>query len=247
LERAVRLADTVLAEAITEADGALSWVGLTYDPFADATRVEVLRPDLLTGTSGLAILFAELHAATGLERFADAARAALHDSRAFAREAPAQLAATHPSWTLPCGGLLGVGAPLYAMARCAAALGDPALAEEARDAAAALPFELLAQRAPGDEVAGVAGLARAIEHGGLTLPPAAHARLQSALAAAADRPAPYPPGMSLPADADADDEAPRWDLSILWGRPGVAHALLRRHDPAIGSVRDLSPVAGCRA
>jgi len=247
LARAVALADAILADAITEDDGSLSWVGLTYDPFADATRVEVLRPDLLTGTSGLAVLFADLAAATGLERFAGAARAALAGSRAFARDAPAQLHAAHPSWILPCGALLGVGAPLYAIARCGAALGDAALADEALEAARALPFELLGRRSPDDITTGVVGLARAIDAAGIALPPADRERLDAAIQASTGRPAPYPPGTTLRQTADADDVAPPWDLSILWGRAGVAHALLRRHDPRIGPVRELSPVAGCPA
>jgi len=119
-ETASAIGDEIAAAAF-HVQGEPAWMGLSYEPERDLWRCGPLGHDLLTGTAGLAVVFAELHRATGLDRFATLARAALRPARA-------RLAAGAESGG---GGMQGGSALLYAAARTGAALDDAALLAEA--------------------------------------------------------------------------------------------------------------------
>ena len=78
LAEATALGDWILDQAITDPDGSgRTWIGLVYEPRMRISGVQPLGPDLLTGTAGLALLFADLQRLTSGQRFGDAAREAL--------------------------------------------------------------------------------------------------------------------------------------------------------------------------
>jgi lantibiotic modifying enzyme len=164
LDRAVEIGDFILGEAIGDPAEGLAWLGLGYHPLTDLSCVDILRPDLLTGTCGLAVLFADLYARSGRPRFERAARGALAATRrAIARER-AGLArgetTTLAGWEIPaaCGAFYGSGAQIYALRRCARALDAPDLERTAADYLELLPLPDLHERALLDVVSGLAGL-----------------------------------------------------------------------------------------
>jgi len=215
LARAVAIGDDVRARGRWgpgPPDEDLVWFGLVHHPLHDLLRLEMLPTDLLSGTCGLAILFADLFAATGAVRFAAAARAALRPAGtalASAFELAARLGrqpATQRRPALPCGAFVGAGGILSALQRAGRALGAADLAGDAARAAAAVPVPLLVAASPPDVVSGVAGLLLAVTALEPAGQPAAVRRVLVAhlagVAAGAGRdgdapPSPYPPGCRL--------------------------------------------------
>lgn len=132
LDHAVRIGDQILADR--RGNG---WLGQSWYPGSGLRQVEVLGLDLVSGTPGLAVLFAELWAATGEPRFhrvalrtlTAAARLIDPDSpRAFAFAADGRLAGGVP---VP-GGFAGPGALIHALARAGTLLGEPQLVASAQ-------------------------------------------------------------------------------------------------------------------
>ena len=163
---AVTLGDLILSWSFSDADGELAWLGLTFHPAHGLRALEVLRPDILTGTCGLAILFADLHRATGYARFAQAAIGALGSTRRMVNDSPRLFAELHRdpsrSGTVACGRWYGIGSQIEALRRVGKTLGDPRVSDLAADYVAALDVDGLVGGAPVDLVGGVAGLLTAL-------------------------------------------------------------------------------------
>lgn len=160
LDLAVELGDAILEQGIG-ADDERAWLGLSYYPLTDVQAVEVLQPDLYAGVCGLAVLFADLYAATGLARFRSAAHSALATTLQYADGSPAQQLhqqAFGGGAHLPCGGLFGAGAQLYTLARCGRALNLPALGRRAQARLLELPLAELCRLASHDLACGAPGL-----------------------------------------------------------------------------------------
>lgn len=150
---ATRLGDFLLDVAIQEEHGPV-WLGLGLDPFHGCEQVDVLGPDVLSGSTGLALVLADLYRETGQERFRAAALGALSDTLEALR---GTLTATGTAF-VEAGAFRGAGAWLHALSRAALALDTPALAQAARAHAAALPLEQLRERATADVGLGLTGL-----------------------------------------------------------------------------------------
>lgn len=151
LAEAIAVGDRLLEEGL----GAGGWVGREYEPHHALWRMAVLPPDLLTGTAGIAVVLAELHAASGQARFREATLGALESTRL------AVMRREHGPWEAEAGevgGFRGTGAHLYALHRCAITLGMPELTEAARSLVASLPLAHIGARAPLDLVTGAPGL-----------------------------------------------------------------------------------------
>jgi type 2 lantibiotic biosynthesis protein LanM len=172
----------------------LVWWGLTYAPGHDLLRVGRLGADLLTGAAGLAVLFADLHAATGRTTFAAAARAALRETETALADAPRRFAAAPgPDSTAPplaLGAFVGVGAWIYTLDRCGRGLAAADLRQRASTLAASIPASLMDDGAPIDAVTGAAGLLLALTVPGSPAPPPALVqRLRERLRGAGPAPA----------------------------------------------------------
>ena len=147
LAEAVALGDVLLGEAFS-AGGALAWLGVTYQPLHGLRQVDVLPPDVLTGSTGIALVLADLYAVSGRERFRAAALGALESTRL----------ATANRGLIEVGAFRGLGAQLHALHRCARLLDAPALGELARARIDSLRLEELVARSPLDVVSGLTGL-----------------------------------------------------------------------------------------
>ncbi|MGZ5441899.1 MAG: type 2 lanthipeptide synthetase LanM [Thermoanaerobaculia bacterium] len=156
-DQAIGIADQILSDAI-EREGELAFLGVAYHPHIDLLAVEVLHADLLTGTCGAGLLFAELHALTGERRFAEAARATLAATIRADRWPDVTMGKT----PLYCGAVLGAGAHIFTLRTCAELLDDASLASVADAYAARLPMEIIVRRCTNDVIAGTSGLALAL-------------------------------------------------------------------------------------
>lgn len=190
LAEAVAVGDQILGAAV-RAGGGLSWIGLTYDPAHDLRWIDVLKPEIVTGSTGLSIVLADLFVASGHERFRDAALGAIADTRAAAAEARVDV-----------GALRGAGAHLYGLHRCGVTLGASELTDAATELARALAIEIesesVSARATLDLATGVAGLALvAVACDAEPLARALAAQLEPRLADADLARSPYPIGALL--------------------------------------------------
>jgi type 2 lantibiotic biosynthesis protein LanM len=164
LDEAVALADTLLADAVTDRSGALAWLGLVYFPDIDLARVDILRTEILSGTCGLAIVFADLFTQTRLARFRDAVHGALAStlvpgSAAHMRMKMEHAAAAPGGTVIMCGAHYGFGAHIYSLRRSAQAIGEPALAGAATEFVRNLPLAASLRFSPLDFSCGLSGLA----------------------------------------------------------------------------------------
>ncbi|MEU5384635.1 type 2 lanthipeptide synthetase LanM [Kitasatospora cineracea] len=124
LSEAVAVGDRILA-----ARRGTGWVAQGWYPGTGLRQVEVLGPDLASGTLGIALFLAELWSATGEPRFHRAAHALLAEAaalidpaepKAFAFAGDSRLASGAP---VP-GGLFGPGAIIHGLARGGLLLGE---------------------------------------------------------------------------------------------------------------------------
>ena len=131
LEEADAVADQILSGAVRRGSGA-AWVGLGFLPGSDACRLEVLGPDLYSGSCGIALFLAAHARVRKSGRSADLALAAVSQLR---RELTGRNA-NHQARVLGIGGATGLGSVLYAFAVMSKLLDDVDLMEDARAATA---------------------------------------------------------------------------------------------------------------
>ena len=152
LEEADAVADQILSGAVRRGSGA-AWVGLGFLPGSDACRLEVLGPDLYSGSCGIALFLAAHARVRKSGRSADLALAAVSQLR---RELTGRNA-NHQARVLGIGGATGLGSVLYAFAVMSKLLDDVDLLEDARAATALISDELIAADRQLDVVSGCAG------------------------------------------------------------------------------------------
>lgn len=157
LDHATAIGDFLLAEAMVAADGTRGWYGLSYTPWADALRLSALDAGLL-GAGGIALVLADLAAATGGSRFHEAAQAVLTGIVAELQKAHLPPA---PAF-IYCGPFFGPLAGIYPLLRAAERLAEPSLARAALDGLMAIDWDALISRSPVDLISGRAGLLLAL-------------------------------------------------------------------------------------
>jgi type 2 lantibiotic biosynthesis protein LanM len=167
LNAACDIGDFILKQSVKSPEEDVAWVGLVYHPHMDFNNVEVLRPDILSGTCGLAILFADLYALTGLTRFKVGAQKALDSTRHTILSAPTlfrevQLNSFANKRPLFIGAFYGLGGQVYALQRCAQAIDAPGLGQLASEYVGMLPLARLCQQVSADLVSGASGLMAAL-------------------------------------------------------------------------------------
>jgi type 2 lantibiotic biosynthesis protein LanM len=149
LRAARRIAETLASTSVIGNDGVARWFGLRHLRAADRYALETLGLDLYDGSCGIALFLATLDALTGERRYRELALAAVEPLR---RTAPDALVASGG-----IGGGSGIGSWVYALARLATLLGEPALREDARRLALRIDDDAVAQDGELDVLGGSAG------------------------------------------------------------------------------------------
>ncbi len=150
LDHAIAIADFIAAESVTVGDEAM-WLGSVWLPTAGARRVDILPIDLLSGSAGLAVLFAYLHRRTAAGRFRDAA---LHALGPVVRE----VRGATSRGQFRVGAFAGLGGQLYALAKCDELLGDSTHAELVKRCFSSISPAVAAKDSPRDVITGAAGI-----------------------------------------------------------------------------------------
>jgi lantibiotic modifying enzyme len=157
LDHAVEIGELILGEAQEGDDGGLSWAGVCLDPLAGTRSVAPLPPDLLSGTCGIALLFADLYRLTGSSIFEIGLDGTLVDIQREVEEWSSR-AATRGRRRIYCGAFCGLGAPLYTLLRCARIPKYQGLRDAVARCVLSLPSGELERLAAPDVVTGRAGL-----------------------------------------------------------------------------------------
>ncbi|TDP96494.1 type 2 lanthipeptide synthetase LanM family protein [Labedaea rhizosphaerae] len=156
LATASAIADQLLARSFTNGER-VNWLGI--EALEDAHFALLpMGAGLAEGYPGVALFLAELHAVSGVARYAEVARravVAVPDLLAGLEKRPDLVAA------VGCGGLAGLAGTAYALARLATLLSDVDIAEQARRCAALAGIAANATTAP-DLATGHAGYVAAI-------------------------------------------------------------------------------------
>lgn len=150
LEHAIAIADFILGEAVTAGDEAM-WLGATWLPTAGVRRIDILPADLMSGSAGLAVVFAYLHRRCGEPRFREAAVRALGP---VSREVHAAIGRPQPL----VGAFTGIGAQLYALGKCAELLDDPSYLDVVKRCLGSISPAVASPNLPHDVVLGASGV-----------------------------------------------------------------------------------------
>lgn len=220
LDEARRLADRIEALAHTDRDGHRHWLGLREIEGTGRQQLAPLDDALHAGSVGIGLFLATLARATGDDRDADRALAAVARVRHRLAD-PAEAATLVADGAI--GGGLGFGSILYGLARIADLLGDARLGREVAAAAALIDDARIAEDRGLDVMSGSAGAVLGL------LAAEAHGRDGRALDRA------IACGRHLLAGRTAESDGPRgWRghtrralTGFSHGAAGIAHALMR--------------------
>ncbi|HWT04750.1 MAG TPA: type 2 lanthipeptide synthetase LanM family protein, partial [Xanthomonadales bacterium] len=149
LGAAGRIAEMLATTGVVGNDGVARWFGLRHLPTADRYALETIGLDLYDGSCGVALFLATLDALTGQGRHHELALAAIEPLRRGGSDALFASAGI--------GGGSGIGSWVYALARLAALLGEPALRDDARRLALRIDDDAIARDVELDVLGGSAG------------------------------------------------------------------------------------------
>jgi type 2 lantibiotic biosynthesis protein LanM len=167
LRVALEIGDFIRKQAVRSSAGDLAWIGLVYHPHIGCNSLEALPPNILSGTCGLACLFADFFVVTRDHAWRDLALDTLRSTLRVIQDAPylfrlLEDQAFSVERDLFAGAFHGIGSQLYALGRCARAIEAPELSAAARDYANTLPLEGLCKYSSSDVIAGTSGLMLAL-------------------------------------------------------------------------------------
>lgn len=146
-----QIAKRIAAAAVRGSDGSVTWIAPQYLAGVDRYQLQPLHWDLNTGTGGVALYLAAVHAMNGSPTYRDLALGALQPLRQALAEDSAAAARL-----VGVGGATGLGSLIYALVRVGTFLQEPSLIQEAKGAARALDIRALDGSEP-DVFSGAAG------------------------------------------------------------------------------------------
>ncbi|KYC40661.1 Lanthionine synthetase C family protein [Scytonema hofmannii PCC 7110] len=231
VEQAVAIAQDLKRSAICAADGSATWIGLGYMPLADRFQLQPIGDGLYDGRCGVALFLAALEAVTGGIGFRDLALEALQPLRRVLQTSDLKYQQKFAEQT-GIGGAMGLGSIIYALVRISQFLGEPALVEDAKQAAHLMKPEAIGTDQHFDVMGGSAGaILGLLALHNLTAEPAF---LEQATIC----------GNHLLKNRVASDTGSRTWLSLdgklltgfSHGAAGIAYALLRLYDTTQDSV-----------
>jgi type 2 lantibiotic biosynthesis protein LanM len=189
---AVEIGDEIARECVTSS-GPAGWLALCEEPASGVTRLGML-PTNLFGSSGLAVTFAALHAASGQARFREWALRTFESVFNVTKNLPGYWRHRKPEKWEICGPFSGWSAHLYASSIAAALLQDETIRREPRTLLPHLPIDAVLMKAPWDLVSGASGLILALLSFNEPAARDAAIRIGEKLSTAAQaRPVPAPP------------------------------------------------------
>jgi type 2 lantibiotic biosynthesis protein LanM len=159
-EQLLASADTIAAEissrAITEADGSVYWIGLSYIPNVERFQLQPLDESLYNGNCGIALFLAALDYLKGSSQYRHLILGALQYTCKVLQSDNANLTQRFAK-NIGIGGASGLGSIIYSLVKISHFLKEPALIEDARLFANLITSELIAADQQLDVMGGAAG------------------------------------------------------------------------------------------
>jgi type 2 lantibiotic biosynthesis protein LanM len=159
-EQLLASADTIATEissrAMTEVDGSVYWIGLSYIPNVERFQLQPLDESLYNGNCGIALFLAALDYLKGSSHYRHLILGALQYTCKVLQSDNADL--THRfAKNIGIGGANGLGSIIYSLVKISHFLKEPALIEDARLFANLITSELIAADQQLDVMGGAAG------------------------------------------------------------------------------------------
>ncbi|WP_326984308.1 type 2 lanthipeptide synthetase LanM [Chryseobacterium sp. MYb264] len=156
-------ADLIMGQAIKSPQGDMAWIGLDYQPHIGTYMLEVLKPDLLSGTCGLSMMFIDLYRAYGLTDYKTFALGSLASTLAVVKNSIVNFTHLDLLWghtdkPLLLGAYAGIGAQIIALEYAARHLKSAEAADALQLYINAIPLEQLRKYTPPDFISGYSGL-----------------------------------------------------------------------------------------
>jgi type 2 lantibiotic biosynthesis protein LanM len=152
VEAALAIGRELRQQAIRAADGSVTWIGLGYLPQAERFQMQPAGFDLYNGAVGIGLFLAALDRVTDSSDYRDLVLGALQPLLTDLRERGPHLARV-----VGLGSASGLGGIVYGLSRIGTLLDEPGLVERARDAAALIGPEVVAEDRMLDVLGGGAG------------------------------------------------------------------------------------------
>lgn len=156
VQQAVAIAQDLRLRAIRADDSSATWIGLGYMPQAQRFQLQPMGYGLYDGSCGVALFLAALETVTGDNGFRDLALEALLPLRKVLQDSDSKIQKKIAK-QIGIGGGMGLGSILYALVRISQFLGEPALLEDAKQAASLLTLEYITTDQNLDIMSGSAG------------------------------------------------------------------------------------------
>lgn len=156
-------ASLIMEQATIGPAGDMAWLGLDFQPHIDTHMLEVLKPDILSGTCGLSMLFTDLYTAYDEATYKTYALGSLASTLAIVKNSVSNFEHLDLVWgasdkPLFLGAYAGIGSQIIALEYAARHLGS-AGAEAALDTyVRSVPLEKLKNYASMDFISGYPGL-----------------------------------------------------------------------------------------
>lgn len=162
-EQAKACASLIMNQAIRSPQGDMAWIGLDYQPHIGTYMLEVLKPDLLSGTCGLSMMFIDLYRAYGLADYKKYALGSLASTLSVVKNSIANFTHLDLVWgttdkPLLLGAYAGIGSQIIALEYAARHLQSAEASAALQLYVNAIPLEQLRKYTSPDFISGYSGL-----------------------------------------------------------------------------------------
>lgn len=156
-------AQLMIQHSVRGSEGDCAWSGLAYHPHIDTYIVEVLKPDILSGTCGFSMLFTDLFRAYGEPTYRAYAEGSLASTLAVVEQAATNFRHLSDRFAfsekpLFLGAYYGIGSQILALAHTAKHLSSTKLQQALEHYVNILPLKTIQNHASRDFVSGYPGL-----------------------------------------------------------------------------------------
>lgn len=156
-------ASLIMNQAIGGPKGDMAWIGLDYQPHIGTYMLEVLKPDLLSGTCGLSMMFTDLYRAYGLADYKKYALGSLASTLSVVKNSIANFTHLDLVWgttdkPLLLGAYAGIGSQIIALEYAARHLRSAEAKNALQLYVNAIPLKQLRKYTSPDFISGYSGL-----------------------------------------------------------------------------------------
>jgi len=156
-------AQVVMNQSIVGQDGDRAWVGLDYQPHLGTHMLDVLKPDILSGTCGLSMLFVDLYKAYRNDKYKEIALSSLASTNSIVKNSVDNFSNLSNVWGTSknpvfMGAYFGIGAQILALEYASSQLQCARSTGYLQQYISAIPLKEIRSFASSDFISGYSGL-----------------------------------------------------------------------------------------